>query len=343
MSELNESLGHYLRKEREQKSISLEQVAYATRINLKMLHALENDDHNSLPAQTFVRGYLQAYAKYVKLDIQDVLLRYQHLLATTPVKQRSALKSHYVYVKERYQEKRQLLLIISLFSVFLLSAGTYFVLKSKRDHKKMIAQQAHSLNQQETAAPETMITVLPPYAPTIIGMNAQAANTVKVDPATAITATPTPEASEEPKTAAKEVVKEKEISKKPSPTPTPSKAASSTPAPLPGEKKNYVLVLKAKEDVWFRFQTDEDPVRDLKVKADKIMTLKANKVIKMFSAHWDKFEATFNGQVMEKLSPNPELVKSVVLPQSETGNYPRPLFPQFEKKSEASASSPAKN
>ena len=84
MNEMNESLGSYLRRAREEKNVSVEQVAYATRISLKMLRALEEDDHTALPAPTFVRGYLQAYAKYVRIDTQDLLLRYQHHLATAP-------------------------------------------------------------------------------------------------------------------------------------------------------------------------------------------------------------------------------------------------------------------
>ena len=71
MSEEQETLGSYLRRERKKRDVSIEQIAYATRISLKMLNALEEDHHQLLPAQPFVRGYLQAYAKYVSLDPKD--------------------------------------------------------------------------------------------------------------------------------------------------------------------------------------------------------------------------------------------------------------------------------
>ncbi|NUM89407.1 MAG: helix-turn-helix domain-containing protein, partial [Bdellovibrionales bacterium] len=137
-----DTLGNYIKGERVKRNISLEQVSYATRISMKMLRALEDDDHGSLPAPAFVRGYLQAYAKYVSVDPQDLMLRYQHHLATASNVKRSALRSHYLYVKERYQEKRQLLLIVSLVVALLVSAGTYFVLKGKRERRKAAAQVA---------------------------------------------------------------------------------------------------------------------------------------------------------------------------------------------------------
>ena len=135
-NEMKESLGAHLKRAREEKNISIEQVAYATRISLKMLRALEEDDHTVLPAPTFVRGYLQAYAKYVRIDTQDLLLRYQHHLATAPESKRGALRSHYLYVRERYQEKRRLIFVIVLFAVMLSAAGAYFFQKTRERNIK---------------------------------------------------------------------------------------------------------------------------------------------------------------------------------------------------------------
>jgi cytoskeletal protein RodZ len=148
-NEMNESLGVFLKKAREEKNVSIEQVAYATRISLKMLRALEEDDHTALPAPTFVRGYLQAYAKYVRLDSQDLLLRYQHHLATAPDNKRGAIRSHYLYVRERYQEKRRMIFVIVLFAVLLSVAGAYIFLKSQRDKHKRLAKTAEQIQKSE--------------------------------------------------------------------------------------------------------------------------------------------------------------------------------------------------
>jgi cytoskeletal protein RodZ len=72
-----ESLGSYLKRERELRQISIAEIAQTTRIPSRMLEELENDRLEALPADVFVRGYLRAYARAVSLDEGDVLARYK--------------------------------------------------------------------------------------------------------------------------------------------------------------------------------------------------------------------------------------------------------------------------
>jgi hypothetical protein len=55
-----ESLGKYLKKERELRQISVAEVAQSTRIPVRIIEQLEGDDVAALPADVFVRGYLLA-------------------------------------------------------------------------------------------------------------------------------------------------------------------------------------------------------------------------------------------------------------------------------------------
>ncbi len=75
-----ETLGSYLRREREFRDIPLVEIAEATRIPLTHLNALEQDDFTDLPAATFIRGYLKAYATHIGLDAADLLLRFEQYL-----------------------------------------------------------------------------------------------------------------------------------------------------------------------------------------------------------------------------------------------------------------------
>jgi transcriptional regulator with XRE-family HTH domain len=79
MDEL-ESLGKYLKKERELRNISLRDVSRNTRVREQFIQALEEDRLDLLPPPTIVKGFLQSYAKYVGLDMNAVLLRFQALL-----------------------------------------------------------------------------------------------------------------------------------------------------------------------------------------------------------------------------------------------------------------------
>ncbi len=71
-----ESLGQYLRRHRQQRQVSIEEMSWATKIKPEYLMALETGDFSGLPGETFTRGYLKSYAQYVGLQPQDVLAQY---------------------------------------------------------------------------------------------------------------------------------------------------------------------------------------------------------------------------------------------------------------------------
>ena len=71
-----ETMGPWLRREREQRGIALEEVADTTRIPMRTLEMIELSRFDSLPGDTFVKGFLRAYARAVGLPGEDVLARY---------------------------------------------------------------------------------------------------------------------------------------------------------------------------------------------------------------------------------------------------------------------------
>lgn len=71
-----ETIGTYLRREREQRGIALEEVADTTRIPMKTLEAMETGRFDALPGETFVKGFLRSYAVAVGVKPEDVLSRY---------------------------------------------------------------------------------------------------------------------------------------------------------------------------------------------------------------------------------------------------------------------------
>jgi cytoskeleton protein RodZ len=80
-----ETLGKYLKNQRESKKISLREVAKNTRVREHLLRAIEEDQYHVLPPATYVKGFLLAYAKYLRLDPNEVLLRYGKVLKGEPV------------------------------------------------------------------------------------------------------------------------------------------------------------------------------------------------------------------------------------------------------------------
>lgn len=71
-----ETMGTWLRREREQRGIALEEVADTTRIPVKTLELIETGRFDDLPGDTFAKGFLRAYARAVGVRTEDVLARY---------------------------------------------------------------------------------------------------------------------------------------------------------------------------------------------------------------------------------------------------------------------------
>ena len=72
-----ETVGKYLKRERELRNISLTEISAATKIREHLLTAIEEDRHDLLPTPVFVKGFLMSYGKYIGLDPSDVVLRYE--------------------------------------------------------------------------------------------------------------------------------------------------------------------------------------------------------------------------------------------------------------------------
>lgn len=74
------SFGQYLQALRFEKKISLEKISDETRIGLPMLQLIEKEDHDKLPDEVFVKGFLRAYAKAIGADGNEAVRRYESRL-----------------------------------------------------------------------------------------------------------------------------------------------------------------------------------------------------------------------------------------------------------------------
>ncbi len=71
------SPGTLLRKAREERGLSLDNVAAMTRIPKPMLQHLEDDRFEEYFADVFVRGHLRSYAQELEVDVDEVLQAYE--------------------------------------------------------------------------------------------------------------------------------------------------------------------------------------------------------------------------------------------------------------------------
>ena len=74
------SFGRYLQSIRLEKKISLEQVAAQTRVGLGILLLIEQEDHEKLPAEVYVKGFMRSYAAAIGADGDEAVRRYESRL-----------------------------------------------------------------------------------------------------------------------------------------------------------------------------------------------------------------------------------------------------------------------
>lgn len=74
--------GENLRREREMRGITLEEISGTTKISVRLLEALEKEEFSKLPGGIFTRSFIRSYANYLGLDEEHVMAEYQ--LAVPP-------------------------------------------------------------------------------------------------------------------------------------------------------------------------------------------------------------------------------------------------------------------
>jgi cytoskeleton protein RodZ len=77
-----EPFGARLKREREQRGITLDDISLSTKIGKRFLSALEEEHFEQLPGGIFSKGFVRAYARHLGIDEEQAIADY--LSATTP-------------------------------------------------------------------------------------------------------------------------------------------------------------------------------------------------------------------------------------------------------------------
>ncbi|HNT74328.1 MAG TPA: DUF4115 domain-containing protein [Anaerolineae bacterium] len=85
---MNDGLGIWLRRARENQQLSLADVEKALRIRRRYLQALEVGDYTALPGEIQARGFLRNYARFLRLPAEEAVSRYDAELHGVPVQPR---------------------------------------------------------------------------------------------------------------------------------------------------------------------------------------------------------------------------------------------------------------
>lgn len=152
------SIGQYLQRERELRGITLKEIANSTKISLKFLQALEDDNLEALPGEFFIKGIIRSYAYAIGLDEGYVLNKYyedsllkKQVLTTEKIKD----KAH-----SSIFQKREKLFNFVFFSilVILILASIYLISRpQKTSVSPQETQVTPSIQEEEVIPPPSKI------------------------------------------------------------------------------------------------------------------------------------------------------------------------------------------
>ena len=113
------SPGTMLLQARERAGITQEQVARELHITVTKVKSIESDDYLRLNTDTFIRGYLRAYANFLKIDSAPIIVAYQQHAAA------QGLVTEPQYPISKEAPTRKLWVFVSL--LILLLAGLWLI------------------------------------------------------------------------------------------------------------------------------------------------------------------------------------------------------------------------
>lgn len=123
------SFGEFLRRERELRGVTLEEISKTSNISVSYLKALESDDLDNLPADVFVKGFLRCYADSIGMDHDEVLLGYRSFSSSK--REEYSAAAELIETPKTFNFKLSTFFAIVIFIAISSLMVFYFVKKSK--------------------------------------------------------------------------------------------------------------------------------------------------------------------------------------------------------------------
>jgi cytoskeleton protein RodZ len=255
------SFGEKLRKEREQRKITLDDISSTTKISTRMLRALEDEHFDELPGGVFNKGFVRAYARHIGLDEEQAITDYLDATNQNPSGATPASVPEISAVAARVPWE--------VLAALLLLAAIVLVFWSYRKRGASVAR-PEPTSQKESVSPPSSVAV-------------------GVTPASGSSATPAPDSASSASRLSSGTSPEAIAS--PAPVNNAAEtsqlpASAGPPASLVAGSRAFTLVIRAAEDSWLSIATDaKSPAEETliagqqqSIPADRQIVIKAGNV-----------------------------------------------------------------
>jgi cytoskeleton protein RodZ len=282
------TFGENLRREREMRAVTLEEISESTKISIRLLQALETDQFSELPGGIFTRNFIRAYAQYLGLDEEHALAEYKRaagapvdndlsrLVPNKTLTSTAGARSHFVPW-----------LVIAI----LLGAGYAVYRYSQRRAEIRPAQQmAPAPPNASAASPATSNSE--GSGPTA-GSASNSANSSSAQPSG-----PNPPDARNAGNASSQDSSREPTALQPPSTSNPSSIAAAAPELGEGD---LVLQVSATEDSWIAIAADGKTIWQHTLPANTTRTFRAKDFFDVTTGNAQGTTLTFNGEPQKAL------------------------------------------
>jgi cytoskeletal protein RodZ len=283
------SFGENLRREREMRGITLEEIAANTKISLHFLGAIEADELGKLPGGIYTRNFIRAFARYLGLDEEKVMSEYSAFAQAD----REVDLSRMTSAKPLPQESRASAWI-GLLAAAALLAGGYALFRYSHRTPVMLSNAAkaspNAAGGQQVSPPPIQATAPPgPGSATTTG---SAGNAALADQTTS----PAPMAGPE-------------VQKVPESQPPGATGPAPGGAAFADAGNDLVLQVAATERTWVDIVADGKDVCQRVLKPDEIQTFKAKDSFDLQIGNAEGIILTLNNETLGPLGGRGETRK----------------------------------
>ncbi len=268
------SFGEKLKREREKRAVTLEQISASTKISTRLLQALEEEKFNQLPGGIFNKGFVRAYARCIGLDEDQAVADYLDASGESAPLRIEAVAEPERSAPEPAADSSSRDLPWGLFAAVLLLVALVLSIWSYR--------------KRENRAP----SATPPSAPSALQNTSPVGGGLGIaSEASAASGTSNP-LSAQVKPAAGPIAQPKTVPTDKIAAPQPA-SQSGAALPLPGE---FTVVIQAREDSWVFLNSDGKTVLSDTLVAGTQRSVRARKEVVVRAGNSGAVDFFFNGK-----------------------------------------------
>jgi cytoskeleton protein RodZ len=271
------SFGEHLRREREMRGISLEEIVATTKIGRRLLVALEEEQFELLPGGIFNKSYVRAYARCVGIDEDAAVAEYLQAAQEAPPDTRVIAQQH-ASIHSNRPAQRSGFPVMPVLILLVVVAGGIGGWKLYQDRLKEHSKREASASPAEGAPTASQSVPAPP-----------AGQPAKVEASASQSSAPSPAAG---RTPAMPAPKSPPSSQPATAQPTPAKPSAETaPADAPFE-----VTVRPKDTAWVSIKSDGKYVVRGIIKPPDVRTIHATNQVVFFTGNAGSVEVAFNGK-----------------------------------------------